>query len=113
MDRNHAAVGDRENILAEAVVLLGPLAVAVKNPLVLDLDPVYRKGFAGLDTDAVDCDAFVPVDVRLAASARGEPATPLDGRPDHECGLSIDSDFWRVNLQAADYGASCEPVLIV
>ena len=79
MDRDDGAIGDREDVLAEAIVLLDPLAVPVKDSVVLDLGPVDREGFTCLDADAVDRDTFVPVDVGLAASGGGEPAVPLRG----------------------------------
>jgi hypothetical protein len=40
VDRDHGAIGDREDVLAEAIVLLDPLAVAAKDSIVLDLGPV-------------------------------------------------------------------------
>src|SRR6516162_11453720 len=83
MDRDHGAIGDRENVLAEAVVLLDALAVAVEKSVVLDLGPVDRESFTRLDADAVYRDTFVPVDVGLAASGGRKPAIPLKGGPDH------------------------------
>jgi hypothetical protein len=103
VDRDHSAIGDREDVLTEAIVLLDLLAVAVEDSVVLDPDPVDRESFTGLDTDAVYRDTFVPVDVGLSASAGREPATPLEGRPDDDSWLAVDGDFGRVNLQAADY----------
>src|SRR5215471_2388685 len=103
VDRDHGAVGDREDVLAEAVVLLDPLAVAVEESVVLDLGPVDREGFTRLDADTVYCDTFVPVDVGLAASGGREPAISLKGRPDHYGWRAVDGDFWCVNLQAADH----------
>ena len=79
MDRDHGAIGNRKDILAEAVVLLDPLAVAVEESFVLDLGPVDRERFARLDADAVYRDTFIPVDVGLAASGGRKPAIPLKG----------------------------------
>jgi hypothetical protein len=44
VDRDHDAISDRENVLAEAVELLDLLAVAVEESVVLDPAPVDRKG---------------------------------------------------------------------
>ena len=77
MDRDDGAIGNREDVLAEAVVLLDPFAVALEDFLfVLDLGPVNREGFGSLDADAVYRYTKISVDVGLAASACGEPALP-------------------------------------
>src|SRR5262249_39394094 len=103
VDRDHGAIGYREDLLAEAVVLLDRLAVAVEESVVLDLGPVDRERFTRLDADAVYRDAFIPVHVRLAASGGRKPAIPPKGRPDHDGWLAIAGACWCVNLRAADH----------
>ena len=76
MDRGHGAIGDREDVLAEAIVLLDPLAVAVEDSVVLDLGPVDGEGLGSLDADTVYRYTKVSVDVGLAASA-GRVASPF------------------------------------
>ena len=76
MDVDHDAIGDREDVLAEAIVLLDPFTVAVEESVVLDLRPVDGEGLGGLDADAVYRDTKVSVDVGLAASGGREPAPP-------------------------------------
>jgi hypothetical protein len=68
VDRDHGAVGDREDVRAEAIVLLDPVAIAIEESVVLDLGPVDGEGLGGLDADAVYRDTKVSVDVGLAAS---------------------------------------------
>src|SRR5262249_21139414 len=51
MDRHHGAIGDREDVLAEAIVLLDPAAVAVEDSVVLDSGPVDGEGLGSLDAD--------------------------------------------------------------
>src|SRR3974377_1874800 len=92
VDRDDGAIGDREDVFAEAVVLLDALAVPLEEPVVPDLGPVDRKGLTRLDADAIDRDTFVPVDVGLAASGGREPAIPLKGRPDHYGWVAVDGD---------------------
>jgi hypothetical protein len=79
VDVDHGAIGDGEDVLAEAVVLLDPLTVAVEESVVVDLGPVDGEGLGGLDADAVYRDAKVSVEVGLAASGGREPALPLRG----------------------------------
>ena len=68
VDVDHGAIGDREDVLAEAILLLDPLAVAVEESVVLNLGPVDGEGLGGLDADAVYRDTKVSVEVGLAAS---------------------------------------------
>ena len=68
VDRDHGSIGDREHVLAEAIILLDRLAVAVEDSVISDLDQVDREGFSRRDADAVNRDTFVPVNVGLAAS---------------------------------------------
>jgi hypothetical protein len=77
--------------------------MSVEEPDVLGLGPVDRERFTRLDADAVYCHTFLPVDVGLAASGSCEPATPLQGRSDHDGRLAIEGHLWCVNLQAADH----------
>src|SRR6516225_3249673 len=102
VDRDHGAIGDREDVLAETIVLLDPLAVVVEDSVVLDSGPVDGEGLGSLDADTVYRYTKVSVDVGLAATASREPALPLKGRPDHHGPLAVDGDFWCVNLPAAD-----------
>jgi hypothetical protein len=53
MDRDHGAIGDREDVLAKAIVLLDPLAIAVEDSVVLDLGPVDGEGLGSLDAELV------------------------------------------------------------
>jgi hypothetical protein len=99
VDRDHGSIGDCEHVLAKAVILLYRLAVAVEDSVMSDLDQVYREGFSRYDAGAVNRDAFVPVNVGLAASGAREPAVPPDRRPDHDRGLMVDGDFGRINLR--------------
>ena len=99
MDIDHGAIGNREDVLAEAIVLLDPLAVAVEESVILDLGPVDGEGLGGLDADAVYRDTKVSVDVGLQQAVVASQPFPLRG------GL-ITMAGWRL---MATSGASSPP----
>ena len=81
VDRDHSSIGDREDVLAEAVELLGRLAIAaVIESVAFDLAPIDGEGFGGLNAGSIDSDALVSVDIGLAANTLSdEPAIPANG----------------------------------
>src|SRR5215472_8894174 len=103
LDRHYGSIGHREHVLSKSIVLLVLAAVAVEDPVVLDLGIVDGEGFGSLDADSVDGDTKVAVEVGLAAPAAREPAFPLNRRLDHDGRLAVDRDAWCVNLQRREH----------
>ena len=84
-------------------MLLDFAAVSVEDSVVLDLCPIDSEGFSGLDPDAIDSDAKIPVDAGLAATDAHEPTFPPYGWLDLDCPLAVDRDIRCVNLSDGDH----------
>ena len=103
MNGDHSSIGDREDVLAEAIEELDRLAITIEESVAFDLAPIDGEGFGGLDAGPIDRDAFVSVDVGLAAGAGDEPAIPGKRRPDDNGWLVIDGNLGTIDLGAINH----------
>src|SRR5215471_18722491 len=79
------------------------LAILVIDSVVLYPVEVESKGLGGFDTDTIDGDAKIPMDIGRAATGGHQPAIPSYRRLDYDCRLAIHRNFRRVNFQAGDH----------
>ena len=103
VDGDHGSIGDREHVLAEAIKLLDRLAVSVEESVALDLAPINGEGFGGLNAGPIDRDAFVSMDIGLAAAAGDEPAIPRKRRSNDNGWLAVDHHLWTIDLRAINH----------
>ena len=101
--RDDLAIRHRPHFGSEIGKLLVLPAVALEEPVALELDPIDGEGFRRGDPSA-GSDPDVAMDVRNAAAVHRRPTWPAERRDQRRRLEARDCDLGSDNLAAADHG---------